>query len=347
MWSVGQLAKATGLTVRTLHHYEAVGLLTPSERGENGYRRYEPADVERLYRIVALRELGLPLKAIGGVLDGGDPRSVMEQHLAHVESELRRHRRLRDRLKGLLAGDSTELVQLIQETVMHEQYYTEEQMQQLAERREALGEDGMQRVQAEWAELIEAMRREHEAGTDPSDPRVRELGLPLKSIGAVLDGGDARTVMEQHLAFVEAELRRHRRLRDRLRALLAAGGSTDPELIKEMTMHEQYYSEEQLEQLAARRDALGEEGMAKAQQDWADVIADANAALAAGADPTSEEVQAIVARWDGLVEQFTGGDPGIRQSLGRMYSAEGVEKASRGAVSVELQEFLGRARAAR
>ena len=122
MWSVGQLAKATGLTVRTLHHYEQIGLLAPSERGENGYRRYRPQDVDRLYRIVALRELGLPLKAIAGALDGGgDVRSVMEQHLAHVEAELRRHRRLRERLRGLLeAGRSTDLTDLIQETTMHE-----------------------------------------------------------------------------------------------------------------------------------------------------------------------------------------------------------------------------------
>ena len=230
MWSVGQLAKATGLTVRTLHHYEEIGLLAPSERGGNGYRRYEPADVDRLYRIVALRELGLPLKAIAGALDGGDVRSVMEQHLAHVEAELRRHRRLRDRLRGLLnAGDSTDLTDLIQETTTHEKHYTPEQLDQLAQRREALGEDGM----------------------------------------------------------------------------------------------------------------------AKAQQDWADLIAEVEASRAAGTDPADPPVQALVDRWDGLVEQFTGGDPGIRETLNRMYTAEGVEKASRGAVSVEMQEYLARARAAR
>jgi DNA-binding transcriptional MerR regulator len=53
-WKIGELARATGLTVRTLHHYDAVGLLPPSERSEAGYRLYTRTDVERLYEIVAL-----------------------------------------------------------------------------------------------------------------------------------------------------------------------------------------------------------------------------------------------------------------------------------------------------
>jgi len=53
-------------------------------------------------------------------------------------------------------------------------------------------------------------------------------------------------------------------------------------------------------------------------------------------------VQAIAARWQGLIEQFTGGDAGIRESLARMYEAEGPERASRGAVSPEPMAWMGR-----
>ena len=52
---VGELARRTGLTVRTLHHYDAIGLLRPSERSESGYRLYGDADMRRLYRIIAMR----------------------------------------------------------------------------------------------------------------------------------------------------------------------------------------------------------------------------------------------------------------------------------------------------
>jgi MerR family transcriptional regulator, thiopeptide resistance regulator len=58
-WSIGQLAQASGLTVRALRHYDAVGLLKASERTASGHRRYTEADLRRLYRVRALRSLGL------------------------------------------------------------------------------------------------------------------------------------------------------------------------------------------------------------------------------------------------------------------------------------------------
>jgi len=69
-WKVGELARATGLTVRALHHYDELGLLVPSERTFAGYRLYGDRDVRRLYRIVALRGLGLRLDEIAEVIDG-------------------------------------------------------------------------------------------------------------------------------------------------------------------------------------------------------------------------------------------------------------------------------------
>ena len=67
---VGELARRTGLTVRTLHHFDQIGLLKPSARSESGYRLYGRDDVARLHGIQALRYLGLPLKEIAGMLAG-------------------------------------------------------------------------------------------------------------------------------------------------------------------------------------------------------------------------------------------------------------------------------------
>jgi DNA-binding transcriptional MerR regulator len=64
VWKIGELARRTGLTVRTLHHYDEIGLLSPAERSDGGHRVYDEADVQRLYRIVSLRSLGFPLDAI-------------------------------------------------------------------------------------------------------------------------------------------------------------------------------------------------------------------------------------------------------------------------------------------
>lgn len=68
-WKVGALARATGLTVRALHHYDHIGLLSPSMRTAAGHRLYTPGDLARLYRISLLRRLGFPLEQISSVLD--------------------------------------------------------------------------------------------------------------------------------------------------------------------------------------------------------------------------------------------------------------------------------------
>lgn len=103
-WRVGQLAAATGVTVRSLHHYDEIGLLVPSERTTGGHRLYSEADVQRLYRILALRRLGFALAEIESVLNVGRPdlRETVRRHLAQVERDLARQRRLRQRLAEIL-----------------------------------------------------------------------------------------------------------------------------------------------------------------------------------------------------------------------------------------------------
>lgn len=103
---VGELAAATGLTVRTLHHYEEIGLLVASSRTASGHRLYSDADVQRLYRICLLRRLGLPLTEIGRALD--DPRwelrDALVAHLRQLERRLEGEGRLRSRLVRLLSS---------------------------------------------------------------------------------------------------------------------------------------------------------------------------------------------------------------------------------------------------
>lgn len=89
---VGELAHLAGLTVRTLHHYEEVGLLEPAGRTGAGHRYYGPAELRRLHRIVALRQLGLTLDEIGRALEGR-PESLA---LA---------RRARDLVEAFTGGD--------------------------------------------------------------------------------------------------------------------------------------------------------------------------------------------------------------------------------------------------
>jgi DNA-binding transcriptional MerR regulator len=66
-YTVRKVAKMAGITVRTLHHYDALGLLAPTTRSAAGYRIYEEADLLRLQQILFFRELGLPLGQIGTI----------------------------------------------------------------------------------------------------------------------------------------------------------------------------------------------------------------------------------------------------------------------------------------
>ncbi|MCX4764009.1 MerR family transcriptional regulator [Streptomyces sp. NBC_01275] len=79
--SVGQVAGFAGVTVRTLHHYDAIGLLVPSERSHAGHRRYGDADLDRLQRILFYRELGFPLEEVAALLDDptADPRAQLRR----------------------------------------------------------------------------------------------------------------------------------------------------------------------------------------------------------------------------------------------------------------------------
>ncbi|WP_433176215.1 MerR family transcriptional regulator [Actinoallomurus sp. CA-150999] len=87
--SVGELARTTGLTVRTLHHYDRLGLLSPA-RDRVGRRCYGPAEVRRLHRILALRGFGLSLAEIAEVLDGtgADLAALLHRQLRQRQSLL-------------------------------------------------------------------------------------------------------------------------------------------------------------------------------------------------------------------------------------------------------------------
>lgn len=78
-YSVGQVAAFAGVTVRTLHHYDEIGLLLPGERNHAGHRRYGDDDLDRLQQILFYRELGFPLEDVAALLD--DPRADPQEHL--------------------------------------------------------------------------------------------------------------------------------------------------------------------------------------------------------------------------------------------------------------------------
>ncbi len=101
-WKVGDLARRTGLSVRALHHYDAVGLLSPSFRTGAGHRLYTEGDVRRLGQVVTLRGIGLSLEEIGECLR--DPEFSLVRavalRIARLDEEIESRRKLRGAWNG-------------------------------------------------------------------------------------------------------------------------------------------------------------------------------------------------------------------------------------------------------
>jgi DNA-binding transcriptional MerR regulator len=138
------LARATGITVRTLRHYDQLGLLVPSSHTSGGHRCYTPDDVRRLHRILALRGFGLSLAQIAATLDSTaqDPRELVRRQLAVAQERLRQAQQLQHQLLSVLAEldamdqpSTTELIELIEAMTMLNQPLTPEEVEQMTRRR--------------------------------------------------------------------------------------------------------------------------------------------------------------------------------------------------------------------
>jgi DNA-binding transcriptional MerR regulator len=189
-YRVGDVATLTRVSIRTLHHYDRIGLLRPAAYSEAGHRLYVERDLLRLQQILTLRYLGFPLKRIGALLDRPDFDLVASLRI--------QRRALRDRiaeletidavLGKLVAGReatgewSWQVVVMASETVQNglargvdimESHYTPEQMKQFAAVGEAVGADEIAAVEQAWTELLAEVRSNLEL--DPTDPRAVAL----------------------------------------------------------------------------------------------------------------------------------------------------------------------------
>jgi MerR family transcriptional regulator, thiopeptide resistance regulator len=204
-WTIGELARATGLTVRTLHHYDDIGLVRASERTAAGHRRYTAADVRRLYRVRALRGLGLSLEDVATALDrtADDDlttlRDLLTAQLTELAARAERISALRRQIGELLSqlADSTlpdagTFMKALELASMAESYFTREQRDSLHRRGAELGRETVEALRAEALELLAEVARQQRAGTPADDPRVRALTERIDEIGTSFHDADPR-----------------------------------------------------------------------------------------------------------------------------------------------------------
>ena len=198
-WKVGALARQTGLTVRTLHHYDEIGLLSPSLRTGAGHRLYTADDLGRLLQILSLRQLGLSLDDVRASL--ARPESTLQQvlglHIARLRERIdlqqRLCRRLETVVERLRAAETVsvdEFIQTLEAMTMFEKHFTPEQLQEIQARGQQVGPERIREVEAEWPHLIEQVRTEMEKGTDPASATVQDLARRWKELLREFTGGN-------------------------------------------------------------------------------------------------------------------------------------------------------------
>lgn len=201
-FKVGDLSKRTGLSIRTLHYYDEIGLLAPSHRTESGYRVYGKQNIIRLQQIITLKQIGFSLEDVRSCLDNGDRAfaEMVQLHIAKVRKQTELSQQLLQRLESieqtaakLDAVPVEEVLQIIQVMDMLENYYSPEQLETLKQRQELLGAEKLQQTQVDWEDLIAQVQAEMEKGTDPASEVVQALVRRRQALIQEFTGGGPET----------------------------------------------------------------------------------------------------------------------------------------------------------
>ncbi len=187
---------------------------------------------------------------------------------------------------------------------------------------------------------------------------LRQLGFSLEEVRDCLDrpGFSPLESIRLHIGRLREQVEMQRELCEKLEAIAAhfraaeeVSGDEFLKVIERMTMIESYYTPEQLESIKTRGERMGEKAIRQSQVDWAELIAQVRAEKEKGTDPTDPKVRAMARRWMDLVNGFTGGDPGIAESLKRLWKEEGDNLVARHGMENDprdVSEYIGQAMAA-
>ena len=322
---VGELARSTGLTVRTLHHYDEIGLLKPSGRSESGYRMYGDADVARLHAIQALRYLGLPLAEIAPLLDGQNAslESILEQQMRALQQQIRQATELHERLsllrEGLLKGRTPETGEWVRSLALmatYGKYFSAGELKAILSAYTA--------IEGEWLALLEEVRAYMDAGGEIDSVQGQVLARRWMALMLRWMDGDF-ALMERWGAMFRSEPSAH-----------GARGAPPAEVREFMEraiafrvgLLRQHFEERHLRSIRPFPDA-----------DYAAIETAGRRLMQAGQPPTSASARALGKKWLALLDQAAGGDADLRGRLRTLHTADPLLLAG-SPVSREVREFL-------
>jgi len=209
-YRVQEFAALAGVTVRTLHHYDQLGLLRP-RRSASGYRLYRERDLERLEQIVALKFLGIPLKQIRSLLDR-DPldlaaalrvqRRILEAKRRLLDRAIGAIRRAQERPGTAQLKKIIEVLEMQNDSHWAMQYHTDEARRKI-EARPPWTPELQAECSRQWTELIAEVRAA--LGEDPASPKVQALAARWIKLVESFTGGDPEITAGVQRAWADRE----------------------------------------------------------------------------------------------------------------------------------------------
>jgi DNA-binding transcriptional MerR regulator len=313
MLKVGELAQRAGLTVRALHHYDAIGLLTPSARSDAGYRLYNRADIGRLHQIQALRRFGVSLADIATFLASPDADlgRIVDQQIAALDRQISQAGQLRGQLallqEQLRSGQEPELagwLGTLEMMTLYDRYFSKEELKRLP----LLSNDGAR--MAEWRAIVAKVRALKDAGVPPDDARACQLAHHWMIMAERDTDGNPDFAV------------RINAMHDREPALMGQLGAI-PELMayvkaafsaSRLAIYEKYLSADEFAFMRANYQRRAHE--------WPGMVTRVRAALDAGVQPASAEARAITADWMELFCSYAGPDPQTHAKIRAVHAKE-------------------------
>lgn len=227
-WKIGELASETGLTVRALHHYDQIGLLKPSQETEGGHRIYGTGDVEKLQKILTLKQLGFSLDKIKEAIASPEfsLRSATSQLLMEIEkrkadlADIESRLRDAEQLQGSGDGRADQILQLLSRINLFERHLSIEQQDLIKQHDLTFGPEKLDELRREWLAATEELQKGMTEKFSPSDWRTKAIcmrwfGLACVFTGGSLDGAydlkkiaDAEPSASLHLGLPGTDLKR-------------------------------------------------------------------------------------------------------------------------------------------
>lgn len=198
-WKVGELSKLTGLTIRTLHHYDEIGLLSPSSRTSSRHRLYDEEDIIRLQQIMSLKELDFSLDKIKEFLENPEhnPKEIIEMQIERLNQEIKLKEELKDQLQELWQVFNSwrkpnleQFINSIELIKNQKKYFTQEQITLIKKQYNELNNNEADKYASSWGELISSFQYEMEKGTSVDNPTVVGLARKWKEAMDFFTGGD-------------------------------------------------------------------------------------------------------------------------------------------------------------